>query len=122
MTGSIKTFEYTDGNDNKWAINMDESNGEAVGNTDFTDSSTAQFFLPRNVVPRYANYRAADGSLQRRIAVTENDATSDSLPNSITVKDAEGADVDILLTSLVGEVVRVIPRAEDSGQDDGDDT
>ena len=106
MVGSIKTFEYTDGNSNKWAVNMDESNGEAIGNTDFTD----------------ANYRSDTGPLQRRITVTDNTATSDSLPNSITVKDAEGLDVEVYLTSLVGEVVRVIPRAEDTAQDDGDET
>lgn len=122
MSGSIKTFEYTDGNGNKWALNMDESNGEAVGNTDFTDTSTAEFFLPRNVEPRYANYRSADGTYQRKIKLTENDVSAASLPNSIDITNEAGATVSVLLTGIVGERFRVIPRAEDTAQTDGDDT
>lgn len=122
MSGSIKTFEYTDGNGNTWAINMDESNGEAVGNTDFTNGSTAEFFLPRNLKARYATYRSADGRYQRRITVTDPDATSTSLPSSITIRTENEDAVDILLTGLVGERVLVIPKAEDTGIIDGDDT
>ena len=86
MAGSIKTFEYTDNAGNFWAYNMDESNGEAVGNADFTDTSTAEFFLPRNIVPRYANYRSADGKYNRRIVVTSNTANQTTLPASISIE------------------------------------
>ena len=37
MAGSIKTFLYTTDNGRQCCINMDESNGEAVANTDFAD-------------------------------------------------------------------------------------
>ena len=122
MAGSIKTFQYEDNNGNFWAVNMDESNGEAVGNTDFTDASTAEFFLPRNVEARYANYRSADGLYNRTIIVTDPNATTSSLPSQISVADGNGGTVDVLLTQLTGEVVKVIPKATDTAQTDGDAT
>lgn len=122
MSGSRKTFEYTDTLGNKWAVDMDESNGEAVGNTDFTDSSTASFFAPRNIELRYGNYRSADGKYQKPIVLTEQDASPSTVPASITVSTEADGDVVLLLTGIVGERVKVIPKAADTAIDDGDDT
>lgn len=122
MSGSRKTFEYTDTLGNKWAVDMDESNGEAVGNTDFSETSTATFFAPRNIDLRYANYRSADGKYQKPIVLTEQNAAPGNIPNSITVATESDGDVVLLLTGIVGERVKVIPKAADTAIDDGDET
>lgn len=122
MAGSIKTFEYTTDAGDTFAVRMDESNGEAVGNADYTDSSTATFFLPRNIEARRAEYLSADGLYKRSIIVTSNTATTASLPASIDVQDGNGGTVTVLLSSLTGEKATIIPKAQDTAITDGDDT
>jgi hypothetical protein len=121
MSGSRKNFEYTANNGDVFAINMDESNGELVGNADFSPTSTAKYFLPRNIKARYASYSSTDGNTQRRITVTDPMATTDTLP-SIIAFSVIGGTVDCTLTQLTGEVTRPIPRADDTGLNDGDAT
>lgn len=122
MAGSIKWFEYTDDEGSTWAVQMDESNGEAVGNTDYTDTSTATMQLPRNCKPRYARYVDALGNIARNIIVTAAGANAASLPATITVIDALGATVTLILKQFVGEQMTKIPAAIDTGLTDGDDT
>ena len=119
MAGSIKTFEYQTATNDFYAVNMDESNGVAVGNQDFTPTSTATVFIPRNIKPRFASYRSANGLYQRRIIVTDPTATVETLPASIAAQDGNGGTVTVLLTQLTGERVTVFPKAEDTAITDG---
>lgn len=122
MAGSLKNFEYTADDGTTYAVNMDESNGEAVGNADFVDASTATTFIPRNLVPRTAIYASADGRLRRTICITSNAATSATLPSTIDVTDGLGATITLSLSLFKGETFKTIPKAADTGLDDGDAT
>lgn len=122
MAGSLKWFEYTDDEGDTWAVEMDESNGEAVGNSDYTTSSTATMMLPRNCKPRYARYVDAAGKIARNIIVTAAGANAGSVPATISIVDALGATVELILKQFVGEQMTRIPAAIDTGLTDGDDT
>lgn len=123
MAGSIKWFEYTTDDGDVFAIKMDESNGEAVGNADYTAASTAVFALPRNVTPRKARYVSADTNYARLIAVTDADASAGTLPATIDAEISGSATpVTLSLASFDGEKFTAIPRAEDTGLLDGDTT
>lgn len=123
MAGSIKWFEYTTDSGAVFAISMDESNGEAVGNPDYTGASTVTFKLPSNVKKRYARYGSVDGNTIRTIPVCNNDENVTTLPQTITgqvVGSATG--VTLALREYVGERIAMIPQAEDTGLNDGDAT
>lgn len=122
MAGSIKYFKYTSDAGTDYAIRMDESNGEAIGNTDFgpTDSAIVNE-VPRNIEPRYAIYRNALNGYQRKIVVCSNTATAATLASSLTLKTDEG-DLPFSLTYYRGEAYRRIPTSIDTGLNDGDAT
>lgn len=123
MAGSIKWFEYTTDAGDTFALKMDESNGEAVGNVDYSATSTATFALPRNIQPRVARYTSADGLYARSICVGSNTATPATLPQTIegNISGSAGT-ITLSLASYTGEKFTAIPRAGDTGLDDGDDT
>lgn len=121
MAGSIKWFEYTTDSGATFAISMDESNGEAVGNADYTTSSTVTFKLPSNVKKRYARYTSDDGLHQRVVPVGSNTANVNTLPESFTAQAVGIADgVLVRLREYVGERISMIPQAADTGLNDGD--
>lgn len=122
MAGSLKWFEYiTDGGE-AFALFMDESNGEAIGNVDYTAASSAQFKLPSNVTARFARYTSADGNYQRVIPISST-AIAAALPATIDLEVAGQAGLVTMSLSIVkGEVFSPIPRAADTGLNDGDDT
>lgn len=122
MAGSKKWFEYVTSTGDTFAILMDESNGEAVANVDYIETSTAVYALPRNVQPRRATYRSLDGKLSRTIVVGNAAATAATLPQSIPIDDGNGGSATGFLTFFKGEEFRPIPGAPDSGLDDGDAT
>lgn len=123
MAGSLKWFQYTTDTGVDFGVFMDESNGEAVGNTDWTASSAGLFKLPKNVKPRYARYVSADGTRAANIIVTDNTASVTTLPSTIDFDVAgRAAPVQLTLSEFVGERIRLIPRADDTGLNDGDDT
>lgn len=102
---------------------MDESNGEAIGNTDVTDADLPLQELPKNIKPRYVLYRSSDGLTTRRIPVTGNTIDIADLPATITVANpiVGGAGIVLNRQSLVGEVQRPV-IAIDTAQTDGDAT
>lgn len=120
MAGSLKWFLYTDINEDIWAIFMDESNGEAVGNNDFGTEAIANA-VPRNIDVRKARYSSADGRYARDIPVSTPELLA-AAPATITVQDGNGGTVVLLLRSQTGERYRVIPTGVDTGIDDGDAT
>jgi hypothetical protein len=124
MSGSLKWFEYSTTDNRKYAIFMDESNGEAVSNTDLVSGGTEDLdALPRNVRPRFASYRSLDGKVQRKIHVTSNTANITTLPTSISIAAIDGNPATtVMLAAFTGEKQTRIPKASDSGQDDGDPT
>lgn len=120
MAGSIKWFKYTSDTGQEFGISMDESNGEAVSNSDVTGADAGLLALPRNIKPRYAVYRSTDGRYTRKIPVTNRTATVATLPATITI-DPEGAVSETLsLAFFQGERVVRIVRADDTGLNDGD--
>lgn len=123
MAGSLKWFVYTIAGGDTFGIRMDESNGEAIGNTDVTDADLPLQALPRTIIPRYVLYRSADGLTTRRIPVTGNTIDIADLPATITVASPIVAGAGIVLNrqSLVGEVQRPV-IAIDTAQTDGDAT
>lgn len=123
MAGSLKWFLYAVAGGATFGIRMDESNGEAIGNTDVTDADLPVQALPRTIVPRYVLYRSADGLTTRRIPVTGNETDLEDLPATITVASPIVAGAGIVLNrqSLVGEVQRPV-IAIDTAQLDGDAT
>lgn len=120
MSGSLKFFKYTTNTGDTFAVLMDESNGESVGNSDFgpTDAGNIVYMLPRNVVPRRATYRSLDGKESASIIVTSSTANAGNVPANITL----GSGTTAYLTQFVGELFRPIPTDVDTGLTDGDNT
>lgn len=122
MAGSIKWFKYTTDTGAEFGISMDESNGEAISNTDAAGADAGLLALPRNIKPRYVVYRSTDGRYTRKIPVTSRTATVATLPATISV-DVEGAlNQTLALAFFQGERVVRIVRGDDTGLNDGDDT
>lgn len=118
MAGSMKWFKYTCDNGDTFGVKMDESNGEAISNTDFgpDDDGAIIYSLPGNVQPRSVIYRTVDGLKSVRIVVTDNNDNLGTLPSEINLGTGELA----RLTQFSGEVIRPVPVSFDTGLDDGD--
>lgn len=124
MAGSIKWFKYTTDSGDDFAIKMDESNGELVGNPDFgpADQDSIIYALPRNVRPRAALYRSNDGTVSRRIVVCSATATVATIPTSFVVPAQDGNPAQVLqLQRFKGEEIGRISSV-DTGLTDGDAT
>lgn len=124
MAGSRKWFIYTlDGGLGDFAIELDESNTEAVnaGSQDFLNNSTVILAMPRNVTPRKAVYQSADGS--RTInCVALTPTIYSAIPTTITsITDPLNSGATLFLKRVVPERVR-LPFGTDTGLNDGDAT
>lgn len=123
MVGSKKYFKYTSSGGPEYALYMDESNGEHVGNADVGPGDTGLVALPRNIKPRFCVYRSNDGRYQRKIYVTDPLKALSDLPSTLSVTpEGGGTAVTLLLSYLQGERTFRVVRADDTGLNDGDDT
>lgn len=122
MAGSIKWFVYTTDNGTDFAIQADESNVEAVaaGTQDYVAGLNVIFAIPRNLSPRYAFYRSADGLRTLRVPILTKALFDGIVTGAPTIADPIGAGT-LTLARVRGEVVR-LPQAADTGIIDGDAT
>lgn len=125
MAGSRKWFVYTTDSGDDFAIQLDESNTEAVMGTvgDYTDTSTVTESIPRNIRARTVTY--ANATRTREITCTVLDSTTYTGivdgTNSQTITDPIAGTGNLVLIRARGES-RTIPFAIDTGITDGDDT
>lgn len=124
MSGSLKDFVYSSDAGTQFLFRADESNTEAVNGTgaDYTGAPEILHYLPKNLKPRRATYKSADG-LTTRVVVVATPAIFASLPTSIDVSTVLNSGVTDTLTlfliSTSGESLRR-GRATDTGKTDGD--
>lgn len=123
MAGSRKWFVYTTDRGDNFALQLDESNTEAVnaGTQDLLDNATADYALPRNIKPRYIVYsNLARTRKIKAIALTPTIyAAAPTAQRTIT----DPLDPPNLLTlaDVQPETIR-IPFGIDTGLTDGDAT
>jgi|SRR6056297_25346 len=122
MAGSKKWFVYTTDDGTDFALNLDESNTEAVNGAtqDFLADSSVRFALPRNMRPRYAVFSNADKTRNITcIALTPTIYTG--VPANVgSIPDPLGTG-PLALTRIRPERI-TLPFGIDTGLADGDDT
>lgn len=125
MAGSRKNFIYQDDTGQIYAINLDESNTEAVngGTNDIPDTTTATVGVPRNIRPREIFFKSVDGRRTiRTVALTTQ--IYQSIVNGALTEIPDPLNPlgqGLQLARLNGERRRVYPGI-DTGLDDGDPT
>lgn len=114
MVGSRKYFSYTTDAGDVFALSADESNVElAGGGVDLTGGASTLYELPRNVKPRYARYRSADGLIVRKAYLS----SAGAVPTTPIIDPSSGVSLD--LSSIVAEEI-TFPTGVDTGLIDGD--
>jgi len=122
MAGSLKWFPYTDDFGTSYAINLDESNTEAVnGAIDYTGTPPLIDAVPRNVRPRSLYYGTTDGLRTIRVTALTPAIYAAAPVNSPTIDDPITAGITLVLQRLVPERRR-LPIPNDTGLQDGDIT
>lgn len=125
MSGSMKDMVYEADNGDLYVTRIDESNGEAFGFADYTGAETIVGRLPQaGFEMRYVNWASNDGTLTRQFKVGAPDNDSFLNGGAFTVLTIEGTSLSSkpgVLTSARGEKRR-LPKAEDTGLQDGDAT
>lgn len=116
MAGSMKFFEYTTDSGDTFALFADESNVELAGGAvDLGSGSIIQYELPRNVKPRYARFRSADGLVTRKCYLcTTGSAINDPITDPVS-------GLSLSLVAVVSEQT-TFPSGIDTGLLDGDAT
>jgi hypothetical protein len=116
MAGSLKWMVYTTDEGNPYAVQIDESNGEANGFADYASGTALLETLPRGINMRYVNAISvtpdSPSSRQFKVGSLLSDAwtaPSGFIANGITYR----------VTSKRGEKKR-IPFPQDTGLTDGD--
>lgn len=120
MAGSRKWFVYTDDIGTEYAINLDESNTEAVNGTalDFVSGTTNA--LPRNVKPREIFYsNAARTRTIRCVALTQTIYAGAIAGGVATITDPIAGTGTLGISRANGERRR-LPVPLDTGLTDGD--
>ena len=122
MAGSRKWFLYTDDAGTDYAINLDESNTEAVNGTALGYPTTGGpvASLPRNIKPREIFYsNAARTRTIRVVALTAAIYSTEISSGSAIITDPIAGTGNLALSRANGERRR-IPTPLDTGLDDGD--
>ena len=120
MAGSRKYFIYTDDVGTDYAINLDESNTEAVNGSSLGFASGTTNMLPRNVKPREIFYsNAARTRTIRCVALTQTIYAGAIAGGVATITDPIAGTGNLGLTRANGER-RTLPIPLDTGLTDGD--
>lgn len=114
MAGSIKWMNYTADDGTLYAVLIDEDNGEACDFLDYSGTADGAV-MPKYFNMRYVNAISATG-VTRKFYVGTPDSTLLAGGGSVTVGGTAYA-----ISSKRGESRR-LPRAADTGQQDGDAT
>jgi len=114
-------FGYIDDYGELYAVELDETNTEAVNAT--ADESPAQVpsnTLPRTITPRTVRYNDSAGLFSRSVVLLGNTPASlNGVPLTVTF-DTKGGPIEMQLTSYIGERQRIV-TATDTRQLDGDE-
>jgi hypothetical protein len=126
MAGSRKWFVYASDLGEDYAIQLDESNTEAVmggADGDYTDTSGIQAAVPRNITPRAVYYGNAARTRTIKCTVLSSDRYSDvvSGAEAQTIPDPIAGTGTLTLIRAEGEKIS-IPFPFDTGIQDGDAT
>lgn len=127
MTGSRKWFVYTTDRGTNYAIELDESNTEAVnGSTqDYTNATRSiTDSVPSNIKPRHLIYSDPLGLRTIKIVALTATIYNGALANVPTIPDpydTSQTPADLTLIRQRPELTR-LPRPEDTGLTDGDPT
>lgn len=123
MAGSNKWFVYTTDDGQDFAVQLDESNTEAVnGSTqDYVPAVAIKYALPRNVRPRRAVYQSADGRRTITCIALTQTIYNGVLTNVSSIADPIGGGT-LGLVRIRPEIITRLPFAGDTGLDDGDNT
>lgn len=123
MAGSIKWFVYTTDNGTQFAIELDESNTEALNGSDgdYDNNTGVIFSVPKNLTPRYAYYQSSDGTRTIRAVALTQATYNDLLTNTRNIPDPIDTSQNLNLVRVRPEKIR-IPYPQDTGLTDGDDT
>lgn len=113
MAGSLFWQTYQTDTGENFAIFMDKSNCLAVNaSATAVPASLPADGVPRNIKPRYALFRSADGYTTRKVVVlTPADVTA-LTPGTTFVTNPGG--VTVKLQTIIGEKRR-LPQTADSG-------
>lgn len=124
MAGSNKWFTYTTDNDDEFALYADESNTEAVNGTDgdLTAVANPPYAIPKNLKPRTAVYKNANGTRSIRCIVLTRAKYDTVLADTPTIPDPITDGETLNLAQVIPERYSPLPRPADSGLNDGDAT
>lgn len=123
MAGSRKDFIYTDDTGSEFAINLDESNTEAINGTagQVTVANTPQDYVPRNVKVREVFYtNAARTRTIRCVPLTQAIYLALLTPPFPPLPDPIDAAGPVLTLGRANGERRRVPKAADTGLTDGD--
>lgn len=127
MTGSRKWFVYTADNGVDYAIELDESNTEAVngGTQDYTSATTSIIHaVPRNITPRKLFYSDPQGLRVIECVALTPTIYNGAYANVRTISDPYDTSQTPATLNLIrqrAEKIR-LPRPDDTNLQDGDST
>ena len=125
MAGSNKWFVYTTDDGTDFALQLDESNTEAVNGAtqDYVPAVAIKYNLPKNVRPRTAYYRSADGNRTIKCVALTQTIYAGIPANVSSISDPiAGGAATLGLIRIRPEVITRLPFAGDTALTDGDAT